>query len=181
MCRVFSVTVLVSTLLVVGLFHPIVVTIAYADDVPVVTKGPVSPHSGVVVWWGGGDVPAAVFERLAKLEANSAVAVVAGDGGISPELTDWCNATNHPIEVVRTDTLQLQEKLLGFKAVWIEIKELSPDSECIDHLLVSNELLNESPPESLLTNLSSSPGRGIERGSRRLVCGWSTMEIYRCL
>ena len=159
MCRFFSVAALISTLLVVGLFHPIVVSVAHAADVPVGAFEPVSPHSGVVVWWGGGEVPAAVIERLATVEANSAVAVVAGEGSISPELTDWCQATNHPIEVVRPDTLRLKEKLLGFKAVWIEIKDLSRDSDSIDHLLVSDEFLAESPLESLVAKLSSSPAR----------------------
>ena len=158
MCRFLPVTTLVSTLLVVGLFHPIAVTVANAADVPFGDPETVSPHSGVLVWWGGGEVPTAVFERLATVEANSAIAVVAGDRGISPELTDWCHATNHPIEVVRPDTLGLQEKLLGFKAVWIEIKDLLPGSESIDHLLVSDEFLGETMPESLVAKLSSSPG-----------------------
>ncbi len=174
MCRVFSATVLISTLLVVGLFHPIVVTVADDADVPVSTVQPVSPHSGVVVWWGGGEVPTTVFERLETVDANSAIAVVAGDKGISPELTGWCNATNHPVEVVRPDILQLKEKLLGFKTVWIEIKDLSPDSESIDHLLVSSEFLGESKPESLVAKLSSSPGRvgvGIPAGTALIAKG----------
>ena len=159
MCRFFPVAVLVSTLLFDGLFNPIEVSIADAADVTDGTPQTVSPHSGVVVWWGGGEVPTAVFERLATADANSAVAVVASESSISPELTDWCHATNHPVEVVRPDTLQLQEKLLGFKAVWIDIKSLSPDSECIDQLLVSDPFPGEATLESLVAKLSASPGR----------------------
>ncbi len=159
MCRVFSVAVLVSTLLFVGLFRPMVATVANAADAPVGTTQPLSPHSGVVVWWGVGEVPAAVFERLANVEANSAVAVVARDGDISPGLKEWCNETNRPIEVVRPDTPRLQEKLLGYKVVWIETKNLPQDTENIDYLVVSDQFLDDLPSETLIEKLSSSPGR----------------------
>ncbi len=159
MRRFFPVAILVSTLLYVGLVKPNEMSIVNAADVAVGTPQPVLPHPGVVVWWGGGEVPTAVFERLATVEANSAVAVVAGESGLSPELTEWCQATNHPVEVVRPDTLQLQEKLQGFKAVWIDINSLSPDSEAIDHLMISEEFLGEQLPELLVAELSSSPGR----------------------
>ena len=159
MCRFFSVSVLISTILVVRVLHPIVMTAADAADVPAVVPEPVLLHPGIVVWWGGGEVPAAVIERLATVEANSAVAVVARDGSISPELLDWCHKANHPVEVVPPDTLRLKENLLGLKTVWIEIKDLLPDSDSLDHLLVSNEFLGDSPPESLVAKLTSSPGR----------------------
>ena len=157
MPRLFSRAYILTVLLVVSLVNS--GSASSADAVPAVAPEPLTPHSGVVVWWGGGEVPAAVLERLAKVEANSAVAVVASDGDVSHGLKEWCNETHHPIEVVGPDTPGLQEKLLGYKLVWIETKNLPQDSENIDHMVVSHQFLGDLPSETLIEKLSSSPGR----------------------
>ena len=139
-----------------------------------IASRPVIPHPGLVIWWGGGDVPTAVLERFTKGASGKTVAIVADRCRVPVALQNWAKESHHAIEFFSPGISGIAEKLLAFDAVWIDAEEPSEEDEILDSLLVSNDFLQHPPPDALIAKLTTRPGLigvGIPSGTALIANG----------
>ncbi len=141
--------------------------------------GSITPHRGVVVWWGGGDVPDPVFDRLSRIVPGGTIAVVTAED-TPPSLKAWAEKTRLAAEVFPAATPDLSDRLQKFDLVWIETGRDSAGVEILDKVFVSTRFLTGSPDRDLETQLTASPGRigvGIPGGTALVATGRSLEVI----
>jgi len=133
---------------------------APAKQAPVAARQAI-PRSGLTILWGGGEIPATLWERFAEAAASGKPTVVVSESlakELEPRIA-MIREKNPAISIIAGDAKELASELAKRDAVWIDTSSLGSDAMPLDQTLVSSEFVSEvTPPDSICEQLVQLPG-----------------------